>query len=140
MRMRSLGILLSLCTLGSSPACASFHEVAKMRGAPEQTQDLIGKKVIVTFRWTHPTSIRQGLMIRGRLAKADARVLVLSDEGEMSKGTLPDVLARLQEYGKVSVHEGPPRLFVIERADVADVFCASAQDCWSTRDDGGVEE
>lgn len=128
-----LGVLLSLWILGCSPGPAWVYDASAVCETPGQVPGFVGKKIIVTFRWEHPTSVREGLMIRGRLVKADESVLVLRDEGDMSKGTLPAVLTKLQKYGKVRVEEGLPREFVIDRTDVADLFCSPSQDCWCTR-------
>jgi hypothetical protein len=88
-----LSILASACSAGALGGVAS--------DAPSALSELIGKEVMISFKWSKPTSVLESLTVVGTLIRAEQVFLVVDVEGRIRNDFQEQLFGALERNGKI---------------------------------------
>jgi len=96
----SVAAICLLCIFAS--ACSAGASGRDASDAASDLSELVGKEVMISFRWSKPTSVLESLALVGMLVRVEEDVLVVDVEKSVRSEEQGQVVDALERHGKLN--------------------------------------
>ncbi|MBI4517460.1 MAG: hypothetical protein HY699_16780 [Deltaproteobacteria bacterium] len=108
--------LVSIC----ASACPASAPAGSASDVPSEISELLGKDVMISFKWSTPTSVLESLTLVGRLVRVDEEVLVVDVKKSIRSEQQEQVVGALERHGKLKRDPDGHLVYALRR-EIADL-------------------
>jgi len=94
-----IAALCLVCVVAS--ACFARASCGAASDALSEPSEMVGKEVMISFKWSERTSVLESLTLVGTLIRADGELLVVNTEGRIGNEYQEQQLDALERHGKI---------------------------------------
>lgn len=121
-RVATCAVFAVTCVLSISAsarsACSSDESVSVPRS---EISGLIGQDVMISFKWSKPTSVLEALTLVGSLVRVDKEILVVDVEKSVRSKEQERVVDALERHGRIT-RDPDGRLVYVRRTGIANLW------------------